>query len=191
MLLMNMELKTERLVLRELAESDAKDIKENANSKGISKYLVLMPYPYSLKDAKEFINHALEASMERPRKEYNFGITLHGEGKVIGIISIDSISMVHETGNIGYWLGENHHRKGYMTEAFRKVLDFSFNELELRRINMRAFVENVASNKLISNMGFVYEDTQIEALKDKATGKLHDEHIYRLLRKEYLAKKHG
>ena len=191
MLLMNMKLKTERLVLRELAKSDAKDIKENANSKGISKYLVLMPYPYSLKDAKEFINHALEASMERPRKEYNFGITLRGEGKVIGIISIDHMSMVHETGNIGYWLGENHHRKGYMTEAFRKVLDFSFNELELRQINMRAFVENVASNKLISNMGFVYEGTRIEALKDKATGKLHDEHIYRLLRKEYLAKKHG
>ncbi len=38
-------------------------------------------------------------------------------------------------------------------------------------------------------MGFVHEDTRIEALNDKATGKLHDEHIYRLLRKEYLAKK--
>lgn len=38
-------------------------------------------------------------------------------------------------------------------------------------------------------MGFVYEGTRIEALKNKATGKLHDEHIYRLLRKEYLAKK--
>jgi hypothetical protein len=38
-------------------------------------------------------------------------------------------------------------------------------------------------------MGFVYEDTIIEALRDKATGKLHDQHIYRMLRKEYLAKK--
>ena len=49
--------------------------------------------------------------------------------------------------------------------------------------------EDLASNKLISNMGFVYEDTIIEALRDKATGKLHDQHIYRMLRKEYLAKK--
>ena len=45
--------------------------------------------------------------------------------------------------------------------------------------------EDLTSNKLISNMRFVYEDTKIEALKDKATGKLHDEHIYRLLRSKF------
>ena len=36
----------------------------------------------------------------------------------IGYIKIPSFSESR--------FGENHHRKGYMTEAFRKVLDFSF-----------------------------------------------------------------
>lgn len=188
---MNMELKTKRLVLRELAESDAKGIKENVNSKEISKYLIAVPYPYSLKDAEKFINSSLEAAMERPRREYNFGITLRGEGRVMGIIGIELIDIFQETGSVGYWLGERHHRKGYMTEAFRKVLDFSFGELQLRRIGIVAFADNEASNRLIRNMGFVYEGTRIGRVRDGATNKLHDENIYLLLRKEYQARKHG
>ena len=184
-----MELKTKRLVLRELRESDAKDITENANNKEVSKYLVAMPYPYSLEDAKKFILDCSKEAKKEPREGYDFGITLKGEGKVIGMISLERINMFHETGTIGYWLGERHHRNGYMTEALERVLEFSFNEIMLRKINIAAFAENVASNKLINKVKFMPEGLRKEHIKDRATGKVHDENIYGMLRRDYVKRK--
>ena len=187
-----MELKTKRLVLRELKESDAQDIADNVNNVNVSKYLLVVPYPYSLKDAKDFIEHSVSVAKENPRTEYNFGITLKTEGKVIGIISLEKVDAFQETGSVGYWLGEKHHRNGYMTEAFGKILDFGFMELNLRKVKVSAFADNTASNRLIKEkMEFKQEGCRIEHLRDKATGTLHDENIYGLLRRDYLNRKSG
>ncbi len=185
-----MELKTKRLVLRELKESDAQDIADNANNVNVSKYLLIVPYPYSLKDAKDFIKHTASAAKKNPRTGYELGITLKTEGKVIGIIGLGSVNAFQETGTVGYWLGEKYHRNGYMTEAFGKILDFGFMELNLRKVKVSAFADNTASNRLIRDkMEFKQEGCRIEHLRDKATGTLHDENIYGLLRRDYIDRK--
>ena len=50
-----MKLRTKRLILRPLEHSDAKDIVEGASDLRIAKWLLRVPYPYKLKDARAWI----------------------------------------------------------------------------------------------------------------------------------------
>lgn len=84
-----------------------------------------------------------------------------------------------------YWLGEKYWKNGYGTEAAKKIIDFGFNKLKLRRIDVEAFTKNKASNALIKKLGFTYEGTLRRAKRAKSTGKIHDENIYGLLREEW------
>ena len=189
MLLINMELKTKSLILRELKESDAQSIAENANNVNVSKYLLAVSYPYSLKDAESFIHSTMEAAKKVPRTQYDFGITLGNEREAVGMISVEKIKIEDGSCTIGYWLGEGYHRKRYMTEAFGRVIEFSFMELKLNRINIAAFAENEGSNTLIHNAKFELDRTLKQHVRDKATGSLHDENHYYLLRDRYMSGK--
>jgi len=72
-----------------------------------------------------------------------------------------------------------------MTEAAKRVIEFAFNDLKLRRLNVCAFVENKASNNVIKKLGFVFEGTKKQAVRSKATNIIHDTHNYRLLKEEW------
>lgn len=181
-----MRMKTKRLVLRDLKKSDAKDIQTHINEVEIAKYLLAVPHPYSLKDAREFIQSSIKHAKQNPRTTYNLGITLKEQGKVIGGIGIDDVDKFHGTATIGYWLGKAYWNNGYMTEALECVMGFGFKTLRLRRINISAFAENAASNALIKKVGFSYEGQRKKHVRDKATKKIHDHNFYGLLREDFL-----
>ena len=180
-----MKLATKRLIIRDLKLRDAKDIVENVNDLEVSKYLVRVPFPCKLKDATEFINHSRKESKNKPRKNYEFGIELKSEKKIIGAIGLYRVDKFQGTAGIGYWLGKKYWGQGIMSEAFAAVLNFAFEKLNLRRINIEVFVENEASNNLIKKFCFKYEGLRKEFVRSKATGRIHDENIYGLLKSEY------
>lgn len=186
-----MELKTPRLVLRELKVSDAGSISEYAGNLNVSRHLLVVPHPYSLTDAKEFIRSTMKSAKQKERKSYTLGITLKGTDKLIGAISLSDVDAFQGKGTLGYCLSEPYWRKGYMTEALTAVIDFAFKKLKLRRVDVCAFTENEASNALIRKFGFTHEGTARKAVRAKATGKIHDEHMYSLLREEWLNEVNG
>jgi len=180
-----MQLITKRLRLRELKEKDLKDVVKLLNNKKISRYLETVPYPYKMKNAKTFLKHCKNKAKEKPRKSYPFFIELKQTKKIIGAIGLNSINRFSKTASIGYWLGQKYWRQGYMGEAITKILDFAFNKIKLRRINVEVYTENKGSNAIIKKMGFVFEGTARKDVKAKATGKIHDLHCYGLLKKEW------
>lgn len=180
-----MKLTTPRLILRDLEKNDLGDLVEGANNLNVSRYLLVVPFPYTRKDGQWFISHCHEKAKEKPCESYELGIELKPERRLIGIIGLTKVDRFQGTAEIGYWLGESYQGKGYMTEATCAVLDFAFNKLKLRRINVAAFVENSASNALIRKLGFSYEGTRKQIVRAKSTGKVHDEHVYGLLREDW------
>ena len=72
-----------------------------------------------------------------------------------------------------------------MTEAKIAVNDFAFDKLKLRRLNSDVFTDNKASNATQLKMGYKLEGTQRKAVKAKASGKIHDENIYGLLKEDW------
>jgi RimJ/RimL family protein N-acetyltransferase len=181
-----MELKTERLILREWRKKDVKDIIEGLNNLEVTKWLAVVPYPYTKKDAKEWINHcSKEAKKGKKRSFYEFAIELKSEKKAIGGIGLFHVDKFQETAEAGIWLNTKYHKKGYGPEALDALLKFAFNKLKLRRVYAGFFKGNPSSFKVQRKFGFKIEGMKRAGRRSKADGKIKDEYITGLLKKEW------
>lgn len=178
-----MRIETDRLILRNVKKGDEESVRKNINNLKISKWLLVVPYPYKRKDADWWINHCLKKQKKKSEKDYNFGITIKPSSEVIGGIGIK----LKDCGvaEIGYWLGEKYWKKGYGYEAARAVVNFGFKKMKARKISIPIFRENPASNALARKLGAKLEGILRKQAICKATGKIHDENVYGLLKEEW------
>lgn len=176
---------TERLILRRLKDSDDKDIVKNVNNLNVSKWLLVVPCPYKLKDAKEWIKKNKEYWTKKLVTDYVFGIELKEEEKIIGTIGLHHVDRYQGNAEVGYWLGERYWKKGYGSEALKALINFAFKRLKLRRLEVGVFSQNLSSGKLLEKFGFVKEGIRKESRRSKADGKIHNEIMYGLLKKDY------
>lgn len=58
---------------------------------------------------------------------------------------------------LGYWMGQRHAGKGYMSEAVRGALRFAFSELALHRVEAACLPNNAPSRRLLDRVGFQHE----------------------------------
>ena len=180
-----MILTTKHLILRQPKIKDAKDIIEGINNLNISKWLLVVPYPYTMKDARWYINHCAEKNKQKKKDSYSFSIELKSEKKIIGGCGISKIDNHSKTAELGYWLNENYWRQGLITEAINVLIEFASKKLKLRRLTIPAYSDNKASNALAKSLGFKYEGRLRKVAFCKATGKIHDENVYGLLKEEW------
>jgi RimJ/RimL family protein N-acetyltransferase len=181
-----MKLTTPRLILRNLRKSDAAHIVKYVGDLEIARNLLLVPHPYALKDARAYLALCAKLSRQRTQKKYRFALELKSERHFIGFIGIREIDAFNGTATLGYWLARPYHRQGLMSEALAAILKFAFTKLKLRRLNLTAFAENKASNALIKKMGFTFEGRSKKSARDRATGTIHDENFYGLLKTDWL-----
>lgn len=184
-----MELHTKRLLLRELAKKDLPHLVEYANNLNVSDKLASLPYPYRKKDGEWFINFAKSNARKKERPGYQFAIVPKDVGHFVGVIGLESIDYFKKDATIGYWLGEPHWRKGYITEATERLIRFAFNNVKLRRINIDHIVSNRGSERVIEKVGFTKEGIKRKYARVKATGKWHDLVSYGLLKEDWKRRK--
>ena len=76
----------------------------------------------------------------------------------LGAITLDNIRRgPAQAGTLGYWVGADHARQGYMREAILAVVHHAFTQLDLSRIEAACLPENAASRGLLEACGFKYE----------------------------------
>jgi [ribosomal protein S5]-alanine N-acetyltransferase len=175
------KLVTQRLLLRPIQKDDVDDIVEGINNLKVSKWLLKVPYPFKKKDAQEWI-----ARKKKKNNDLRFMLELKSEKKVIGAIGLHQINEVQGTASTFYWLSEKYWRSGYGSEALGAVLDVAFNKLNLRKVEAAVFVGNPASGKLLEKFGGQIEGLKRKSCISKATGKIMDEHIYGILKEDYM-----
>jgi [ribosomal protein S5]-alanine N-acetyltransferase len=173
-----MKLVTKRLILRPGTKKDIPDIVEGMNNINVSKWLLVVPYPYAKKDAVKWLN-------SKKKENKNLFIDLKDEKKVIGGIGLQKINKIHGTAEIGYWISEKYWKTGYGSEALSAVLKLAFEKLKLRRVNADVFAGNPSSGKLLEKFGGVQEGIKRKAQISKADGKIKDEIIYGILKEDW------
>lgn len=78
--------------------------------------------------------------------------------ELLGAITLDNIQRgPSQAGTLGYWVGRNHTRQGYMREAVMAVVHYAFTELDLSRLQAGCLPENAASRGVLEKSGFKYE----------------------------------
>ena len=69
--------------------------------------------------------------------------------------------------------------KGYMLEALKALCNYSFEKLEASKLYITNDSENIPSNKLAKNAGFILIETINKHVKN-AEGVLRDTNVYEL-----------
>lgn len=180
-----MKLETKRLILRAPKKDDWKNIVEGVGDYEVSKWLLTVPHPYKKKDAIDYIKKKLKVIHKKKPSDYSFYIELKSENKIIGAIGIHRIDYYSKTGTTGSWINKKYWRNGYMTEAKFAVNNFAFDKLKLRRLNSDVYADNKASNATQLKMGYKLEGCLRKNRRCLASGKIHDENIYGLLKEDW------
>ncbi|QOS89590.1 GNAT family N-acetyltransferase [Peribacillus sp. JNUCC41] len=147
-------LETERLILRELVEDDAVDILKCFSNPEVLRYYGQTPLTNTVQ-VKQIIRKFSKNFDEK--RGIKWGIELKGKDGIIGTIGLQEWSHEHKRAELSYALFPNEWGNGYATEAVSKVISYGFKELDLTRIGAVVFIENKASNKLLTNLGFKKE----------------------------------
>jgi 8-oxo-dGTP diphosphatase len=148
------ELRTRRLILRPLRETDAEAIARlGGQDFGIVRWLTSMAWPYEEGSAEAFTARAMTCD---PLAEAAvFAITLGGV--FIGVMAVDAPGELAEAGDcpaIGYWLGRPFQGFGYATEAADAAIAWAFSAHACTAVAARVFEENAASRALLRKLGF-------------------------------------
>ena len=173
-------IETKRLLLRQWNKNDIYDIVEGLNNINVSKWLAGAPFPYTIEDAKSFVQKTIDNDL------YNFAIILKKENKVIGGTQITNISYDNGTAGGGIWIDEKYQGNGYGTEAFGARIKYAFEILGLRRLENGYFKGNEKSHQMQLKFGYKDEGIRRKRFLSKATGNLEDEYITGLLKDEWI-----
>lgn len=149
-------IETPRLVLRAPIRGDVPDLVQLADNRRIYEVLARLPHPYTRADGIAFVEIFAQRPDERP-----YAITL--DGRFIGVVGFT----YHEGGEppeLGYWLGEPHWGKGYMSEAVKGLLEAAFATGLYPRIKSRALASNLGSLNVLAKAGFVRLREDIETI---------------------------
>jgi len=157
-------IKSKKFILRPFKRGDEASLLKNINNRKIAKNTLAILYPYKPKYARFWIKHNLKLNREKNKEKINFAIDVNGE--VIGGIGFKNIK--GHRAEIGYWLGEKYWGQGITTSALKKITEYGFNKLKLRRLEIGIFPFNKASMRVAEKAGYQYEGRLKKfVLKDK------------------------
>jgi RimJ/RimL family protein N-acetyltransferase len=124
-----------------------------------------------------------EKMFENPHEEKSF-IIEKKDGSKIGFIA--HFYVLHVAGRqleIGYSLVPSERGKGYCTEATQLMVDYLFLSKDTMRIQAQTDPRNVASHKVLEQVGFKKEGTLRKSFFMR--GEWRDAYIYSILREEW------
>ena len=102
---------------------------------------------------------------------------------LLGSITIENIRKgPSNAATLGYWLGKEHTGKGFMREALFTIIEFSFNKLNISRLEAATLPENRTSRGLLEKLGFKYEGVGQSYLQ--INGRWRNHVLYGLLRND-------
>jgi [ribosomal protein S5]-alanine N-acetyltransferase len=148
------ELETERLVLRKLTLQDDEDVFAYASDDEVTRYVTWGSHQ-SIEDSRKYINFIL-GRYENDRVG-EWGIELKETGRLIGAMGFVNLDIQNSCRGIGYVLSKDYWGTGVMTEALKRIIQFSFEDMKLNRIEAVHAVENGASGKVMQKAGMSYE----------------------------------
>lgn len=173
------ELTTTRLRLRKITLADAPAVAGYMDDPSLGEFIPGIPYPYTLSHAEEWIKKVHKKVARKEALEW----AIEYEQEMIGALNVHDIDLDDQRCNVGYLLSGAFHRRGFMSEALSRVLDYAFDELGVVRVGAEVFSQNTPSRRLLEKQGFLHEGTlRSYSLRN---GTRYDNEVYGLLVNEW------
>ena len=154
--LSQMELNTDRLIIREVTWDDLDDIFILESSPEVDEFNTL-GIPDDKNVTREHLRPFIRDQKAKVRKKYCWTIRFQATGKFIGLAGMTLTADRFKMGEIWYNLMHSHWGNGYATEVARRLIRFGFEDLNLHRIEAGVATENKRSIKVLENAGMSIE----------------------------------
>jgi [ribosomal protein S5]-alanine N-acetyltransferase len=150
-------LTTERLILREVTESDASAYEKHfVDYEVISQLASVVPWPYPAGGVLDYICHQIVPRQGNDR--WAWGILLKQQpGEIIGVVDLWRTGTPE---NRGFWLGRKYWGKGIMTEAVFPIMDYAFDVLDFERLLFSNALGNEKSRSVKEKTGASFLRTE-------------------------------
>lgn len=161
--------------LRPFEPTDCNSLAFYANNKAIASNLRdVFPNPYTLQDAKDWINYT-------STQNNDLLLALVVNNEVVGSIgALFKTDVYRLNAEIGFWLNPVYWNKGMMTQALQFIVNHLFETTSLERVYAHVFAPNLASQRVLQKCGF-----KLEAKLERSiikNGIIMDELVFALLR---------
>lgn len=116
----------------------------------------MVPENYTDAHARAFI----AASEQRRRAGDSLEVAVvdaDDHDRVLGAVGLVSIDWQRERAEVGYWTAPHTRRRGVATRALRLLSAWALRELQLARLDLRPFADNVASQRVAEQAGYTRE----------------------------------
>ncbi|WP_374573541.1 GNAT family N-acetyltransferase [Phenylobacterium sp.] len=140
---------TERLALRAPTPRDADRLAALAGDLEIARMTSSIPHPYTIEDAREFLDRAVELDATT-----RASFAIDHDGQLIGMLGFHP--MEDGRTELGYWIGAPHRGRGFATEAVLGALTWASRDWSRRYVMARHFSDNPASGEVLCKAGFLY-----------------------------------
>ena len=141
---------TARLRLRTVDERDA-PAAARLMTPAVSQWLASWPSPLDEPGAAARLRRMREATLQG--QALCLAIEGRDDGGLMGLVLIVRAKYDARRGDLGYWLGERFHRRGYMAEAAAAAVAEAFIRLDLDAIEAGAQPANEASLAIMRRLG--------------------------------------
>lgn len=158
--------------------TDANALVRHANNPKIaSRVRDRFPSPYTMEDAKRFLNSVTKQNDNS--LEFTLVIDIGGEA-VGGIGIIRGTDIERITAELGYWLSEAYWGRGIVTAAIRQFSPWVMERFGLLRLHADTFHDNPASARVLEKAGFTKESVKRRAAIK--LGEVKDMNVYVMIR---------
>ena len=178
-----MNLETERLILRNLLESDLDDFHSYRSNPDICKFQSFDVF--TIEDSRAFIDSQKNAKFGTPGEWTQVAIEWKENNKLVGDLALKPEAHEPRTIEIGVTLNLEYRKKGFAVEAFIRIFEYLFTETEAHRIFGILDVENAGSLRLMENLNFRREAEFKKSYWDKKMNEWRDEYLYALLKEDW------
>jgi RimJ/RimL family protein N-acetyltransferase len=170
---------TDRLVLRRFTRDDAPAFAAYRSDPEVARYQS-WETPYTLASALRLI--AALAHLDEPTPGEWLQIATEHAGTLVGDVAV-RLSADGSKARVGYTVAPAHQGKGIGTEAVGAVVDALFDRIGIHRVVASLDARNLASQRLLEQLGFAYEGTarSVELVAGEWVDALH----YALLRDDW------
>lgn len=177
-------MKTQRLHLQEVRQSDIDHI-----YKGLSHPDVIKYYGVSyttLEETQEQMSWYKD--LVASQRGIWWCVRQAESGTFVGAGGFNGWNHEHAKAEIGFWLLPNFWGLGYMKEAMSEMLNYGFCVMKLNRVEGFVEASNMNCKRAIEKIGLSMEGTMRET--EKKAGNFIDVDIYRILKREWEQKMH-
>ena len=172
-------LETPRLTLRRITMRDAQDIFDYSRDEEVARH-VLWSAQKDVSEARDYCRFM--ARRYRADEPSSWGIIEKASGRLVGTIGYMAYSEENGTVEVGYSLARPLWNKGYVTEALSRVIRYTFDAMDVNRIEAQHEITNPASGRVMEKCGMRREGVLRQRLYNK--GKYVDVALYAILRSD-------